>query len=723
MFSDYLNGLQGPIQNVVAMDPSNDNYHYFRGGDYDDAELDILQRYKRYNGLEGNTVTASDSPETYPTQSPLGPSTEDVNQDQNLSKTESYFQYLINLNPNQMNVGSNYITDKQTRTITTLNEEDRDVIWYQFKIPVRDLNANGAQRIGGIQDFRSIRFLRMFMKGFTDNVTLRFARLELVRGEWRKFNSFLEPDPGPPTKEEVTFDISAVNLEENRNKTPVNYVLPEGITRELAVGSTVSTQLNEQSLALNICGLPDGSSRSAFRNLNIDMRTYKKLKMFIHAESVEGQQELNYGDLSVFVRLGSDFKDNYYEYEIPLEPTAFGSTLPLEVWPRSNDMEIDFAQLKKAKTERDLSSHPVNLDYTKFIEDGTRKLTVKGNPVLSAVKTVMIGIRNPLAVDNTWSVNDDASTECAEIWVNELRLSDFDERSGWAAIARLNTQLADLGNLSVAGNMSTPGFGSIEKKVNERQKEEIRGIDASSNIELGKFLPEKSGIKIPLYLGYSESVSNPQFDPLSPDLETREVTDALSSAERREFLRRRRDYLKRRSFNLTNVRKDRSPDAKKQHFYDVSNFSASYSYSEITSYDINTEFNNSRNYRGGLTYNFSPKAKSLKPFAGIGFIGKSKWFKLLKDFNVNLGPKQFSFRTDIDRTYNEFQARNNSTVFNFPPQAQYTKTFNWTRVYDLKYDLTKSLRVNFSANNRAIIGEPAGLVDREEDSYQDLNST
>jgi cell surface protein SprA len=718
--AQYLGELPGPIADIAILDPAYDNYHHFRGTDYDDDELDILQRYKRYNGYEGNTVTASDSPENYPTQSPLGPSTEDVNQDQNLSKTESYFQYKVNLVPSQMSVGNNYITDRQVRAVTTANDETREVIWYQFKIPVRDLNRASAERIGGIQDFRSIRFMRMFMKGWSEDVTLRFARLELVRGEWRKYNGSLESVFGQPNETDPTFDISAVNLEENSNKTPINYVLPDGITRELAVGSTAATQLNEQSLALNVCDLSDGVSKAAFRNLNIDMRQYKKLKMFIHAEDATNNGNMGYGDLTVYVRLGSDFKDNYYEYEVPVYPTAWGDNQPEQVWPQENDMEIVFADLKRAKTERDFNQWPVNVPYEEIIENGTRKLTVVGNPVLSAVKTIMIGIRNPAANSNPWMASDDGQDKCAEIWVNELRLSDFDERSGWAAVARVNTQLADLGNLSVAANMSTPGFGSIEKKVNERQKEEIRGIDASSNIELGKFLPEESGIKIPLYMGYSETVSNPQFDPLSPDIETSDVSGSLTGEERRAYLRRRRDFLKRRSINLTNVRKERASGASKPHFYDISNFSASYSYSEITAYDINTEFNNTRNYHGGLTYNFAPKPKTFSPFASVGFINKSKWFKLVKDFNVNLGPKQFSFRTDVDRTYNEFQARNNSTSFNFPPQSQYTKTFNWTRVYDLKYDLTKSLRVNFSANNRAIIGEPAGIVDREDDSYADL---
>ena len=726
IFEDYLNSLPTSVANALingigptGPDPSGDNFHYFRGSDYDNLQLNTLERYKEFNGMDGNSVTTADSNEDFPTQGTTLPSTEDINQDQNLSKSESYFQYKVELTPN-LQVGQNYVTDIADRVANTV-DGPKNVRWYQFKIPLRDLGINGAKRVNGIQDFRSIRFIRMFMKGWSEEVTLRFARLELIRGEWRKYVDDLS-EAGEGEGDEVgltTFDISAVNIEENSSRFPINYVLPPGITREIDAGTANLRNLNEQSLALEVCNLKDGDARSAFRNLLVDMRAYRKLKMFIHAESSdENLFPLRNDDISVFVRLGTDFDQNYYEYEIPLAVTTWGSNAQESVWPEENNMEIVFRDLQTIKTERNLQQWPINLVYEG--NDGRNVIRVKGNPVLSAVKTIMIGVKNPKRENNPFSDMDDGLDKCFEVWVNELRLSDFDQRGGWAAIARVSAQLADFGNVSVAGNYSTPGFGSIEKKVSERSRETIRGIDATSNLELGKFFPEKSGVKIPMYLGYSESVITPQFDPLSPDIEYTDIQDDLGPDERNK----RETYSRLRSINFTNVRKEKSPDKKILYPWDISNFTFSYSYSETFFRDINTEFNNSRTYRGGLTYTYSPKPLEIKPFTKLPLIRKSSWLKIIKDINFNLGPKQFAFRTDVNRTYNETQARNNIEGFDFPPLPQYTKTFNWSRIYDLQYDITKSLKLDFNANNLAIIDEPQGRVNKDfVDEYQAFRDT
>jgi cell surface protein SprA len=718
LFADFLNSLAPEVRVILEADPSNDNYSYFRGANVDN--LNIIDRYKRWNATEGNSVTTVDSQENFPTQATTLPTTEDINQDQNLSKNESYFEYRVSLRPAQMNIGQNYITDK-FETFASTQSGSRPITWYQFKIPVRDLAQPGAGSVGGIQDFRSIRFFRMFLNGWDEEVTLRFARLEMVRGEWRRYTESLAA-PGEGDGGEVgntLFNISAVNIEENGNRDPVNYVLPPGIQREVNTATANLANLNEQSLALEVCNLRDGDSRGAVRNVDIDMRSYKKLKMFIHAEDDDQFEDLKYGDLTVFIRLGSDFNQNYYEYEIPVRPTGWFATLDQDIWPTANDMEINFELLRDAKAARNNDPTAIlNQPYVVF--DGDRKVTIVGNPVLSSVRTIMLGVRNPQRDENIWGT-DLGLDVCAEVWVNELRLADFDQRGGWAAIGRFTTQLADLGNLSVAGNISTPGFGSIEKKVSERLREEIRGVDASSNIELGKFLPEESGVRIPMYLGFSETVSNPQFDPLSPDLETSDVVD--QQEDKRSYIKQRRSLTQRRSINFTNVRKERSKDATGPPMpYDISNFTFSYSFSEQSHKDINTEYNNNKVYHGGLSYNYQPKPLKVQPFGSVGFMQTSKWLRLLKEFNFNVGPRQFSFRTDVNRTYSAYQSRNNldnPLLADFTPPAQFTKTFTWQRVYDVKYDITKNLKLNFLANNNAIIGEPAGRVDKTfEEEYQ-----
>jgi len=713
-FSTYLNQLSAGARNVWQNDPSNDDYRFFRGDDYDNANADILERYKRFNSPEGNSVTDEDSPENYPTQQTTLPTTEDTNQDQNLGESESYFQYKIPLKPADMVVGQGFITDRILGTASTPNGP-KQVYWYQFKVPVQQ----PTDMVNGIQDFRSIRFLRMYLHGWQQEVTLRFARFEFVRGEWRKYLQSLDTpgegiggDPDP-----TTFQIAAVNVEENGNRTPINYVLPPGINKEVDVASANLRNLNEQSLQLKTCNLRDGDSRAGFRNVQFDIRSYKKMRMYIHAEGSDPNRPLQYGEASVFVRLGNDFDQNYYEYEVPLTPSAFNDRDPFNVWPEANDMIIEFAKLNDLKIQRDQSGTPRSIRYKG--NDGDRRIFVRGNPNLSQMRTVMIGIRNPKREGeeaNPW-VQDDGMPQCLEVWVNELRLTDFDQSGGWAALARVNAQLADLGSVSVAGNYSTPFWGSIDKKVSERQRETKYGVDVSANLEMGKFLPEATKVKVPLYLGFSEQISNPQFDPLNPDIRFDDATRTLTREERRARLKMSQTYTRRRSINLTNVHKDRE-GGKDEHFFDVENLSLTYAYSDQEYHDVNTAYENTRTYRGSLAYTHNPKPRPIEPFAGIGFIAKSKWLKLIKEFNVNFGFKQITMRTGVDRMYLERLVRPNPDIETLAPLPTYNKNFNWNSQYGFRYDITKSLKLDFNANNLAFIGETPGRVNaKDKDEY------
>ncbi len=719
-FSDYLQEVAQVVTDPTALssiqnDPSNDDYRFFRGSQQDDDQLSILERYKRFNGPEGNSVTDEDSGEQYPTQQTTLPSTEDINQDQNLSESESYFHYRVRLRPQDMVVGQNFIADRILATANT-PEGPKQVYWYQFKIPVRQ----PTQAVNGIQDFRSIRFMRMYVHGWQQEVTLRFARLEFIRGEWRKYLFSLEtPGEGLGSDPDATlFEVAAVNIEENGNRTPINYVLPPDINQEIDVASANLRNLNEQSLQLKVCNLRDGDARAVFRNVSFDIRSYKKMRMFIHAESGDANLPIQFGDATVFIRLGNDYEQNYYEYEVPVRPSEFFNRDPYSVWPEANNMVIEFAKLNDLKIQRDQGGIPRNQRYAGT--DGDRRIFVKGNPNLSRMTTIMIGIRNPSKdgdEQNPWK-QDDGLPKCLEVWVNELRLTDFDQRGGWAALARVNTQLADLGNVSIAGNYSTPFWGSIDKRVSERSRETTYGIDVAANLEMGKFLPEASNIRVPMFMGYTEQISNPQFDPLNPDIEWADATRTLTREERRERLKQSRTYVRRRSINFTNVRKDRG-QGKKEMFYDVENLNLSYSYSDQEYFDINTAFENTRIYRGSIAYIHNPRPRPLEPFKEIGLIKKSKWLKALRDFNVNMGLKQVSLRTSVDRMYMERLIRPNPDIESLPQLPTYNKNFNWTSQYGFRYELTKALKVDVNANNMAWVGEPPGRVDPKiRDSYE-----
>ena len=706
-------------------DPSADDYNFFRDDDYDAQQLNTLQRYKKYNGLEGNSPTAeqsaSQNADGYPTTASTLPNSEDINRDFTLNESERYYQYRVKISAADIdpsNVGNNYITDVIEAPAPT-KQGIRNVRWYQFKIPIRD---DQKQAIGGISDFRSIRFMRIFMTGFEDPVFLRFARLELIRGEWRRYTGLREEGSGIATDQFPSFNIAAVNIEENSKKTPVNYILPPDILREINFGTTNLQRLNEQSLALDVCGLKDGAFEAAYRNVSHDVRSYKRLKMFAHLEVNPNTDVLKDGDVRAFIRLGSDFENNYYEYEIPLKVTPPGfyngdsESDQRIVWPNENVFDIEFNDLHFAKTKRNEAVLAGNASISSRFEyqvNGTQnKIYVVGNPNLSTLRTVMLGVRNP--AKRNASDGDDGLSKCAEVWFNELRVTDFDNQSGWAAIGRLNTKLADLGTASLSGSMSTPGFGSVEKKVSERQRETIQQFDASFTTDLGRFLPKATNLKIPMYVGYSKGIVKPQFDPLNPDLEFDRILPELSDSLQEAMLDVSKKLTQRRSVNFTNVRKEKSAENKISTPLDISNFSATYAYTETYERDINIEHNTTRLYKGAITYDYSLKPITVAPFKNVGFL-KSKYFKLITDANFFIGPKQIAFRTDVNRMYNERVIRNNNPGITANLKPFYNKSFTWARAYDLKYDITRALKFDFTATNEALLLEKDGLVDKRQD--------
>lgn len=720
-FQTYINQIRNRVTNEQVIsetesDPSSDDYKYFLSSDFDQQKADILDRYKYFNNTENNSpIATSSSSQSYST-----PDVEELGSDITMNETESYYQYRVSLRPEDMVVGKNFITDVVT------GEKDKilnkAVKWYQFKIPISEYE----NVIGSIEDFKSIRFMRMFMKGFTDTTILRFATLELVRGEWRKYNySLVEGQEGMPSADlpSSSFAISTVNIEENNKRTPVNYVLPPGVDRVIDPSQSQVTQLNEQSMEYKVENLADGDAKSAYKTLNVDVRHYKYLKMDIHAEKIEGYA-LDDDEVTAFIRLGSDYSNNYYEYEVPLKLTPYKSNYNNNkesdreiVWPRDNLIDINLDDLVDVKLARNSemkkSGSKVTLTTVYSMADGTNTMKVVGNPNLSEVKVVMIGIRNPAKSSNS---EDDGMAKSVIAWFNELRLTNYDNDGGWAANTQVTAKLADLGTVTVAGSMYTPGFGSIDSKSNERSTDNHYEYDASTSLELGKFLPEKANVKIPMYAGISESVSNPEYNPLDPDVTMKQSLQGLSSSEQDSLKRLVQDYSRRRSINFTNVKIDKQ--SAKPHFWNISNFALSYSYSELYSRNVNTDHKIQRSVRGALTYNYNKQTKYITPFKNVSWLN-SKYLRIIKDFNFSLFPSQVSFRTDLDRSYFEQQSRNLDNP-NEIINPTYSKDFQWNRNYSLNWDLAQSLKLDFTASNTARIDEPDGMVDkrRDRDSYE-----
>jgi cell surface protein SprA len=683
-----LDGLNDTEENAkfgteigeVLDDPSSDNYRFFRGSEYDKENATILRRYKDYNNTEGNSPTAGLSTESFPTSATTIPDNEDVNKDQTMNTIDAYYQYKISLNPAELVVGKNNIVDDKTVVRSTPDGATKSIKWYQFRIPVTSGTA-----VNGIDGFNSIRFMRMFLTKFKKPVVLRFGQLQLVRGDWRRYNKQLCDDLGVvcddlEPSELDDFTVGVVNIEENSPE----YVLPPGIVREQLQGSTSVQLQNEQSLAVKIENLPVGEIRGVYKNTINDLRMYKRLKMFIHAKGVNG--ELNDGEMTAVVRLGADLTDNFYQVEIPLVATKDTHTSAEEIWP--NDLQVDLEELAALKIKRyeAVGSSTTNELYSLPGTNGAT-YSVKGNPNLSNIKTIMMGAKNIADIGN----------KSAEIWFNELRVAGFDNQGGWATVLSANANFADIADIALTGRMQTVGFGNVEQRVNERSQEEVKQYGVNTSVNVGKLItPKKWGVKIPMSFSISEEFKSPKYDPQYQDVlfeEAKEINDNSDNAI---------DYTKQKSISFINVRKERSSELKRLPMpYDIENFSVSYSYNEHFHKDYNTQKYLVQDVRTSATYSYIIKSKPVEPFKNMSVFKNSKYFKLIKDFNFYLLPNSIGVNSNITRNYNEQLQRNLVPgLSTLPTLRQRNFLFDWD--YSIGYDLTKSLKLNFRAANKYI---------------------
>ncbi len=723
--SIFLNNVQASVNASVFTklqnDPSSDNYQYFKDENIYGNEPSILKRYEGFCGIEGNSPVQTNSVSS--TAQTNLPDKEDLNKDNTLNENEEYFQYEVDLTRNTMDVGQNPYIISKVDGQTDANGVQAH--WYQFRIPIKEY----ASRVGQIPDFKSIQFMRMFMTGWQDtNVVLRFATLELRRNQWRTYNlNINDPCDGLGTDlPGSSLNVASVGIEEHSAKTPVNYVLPPDIERTQALGSQTNqfVQQNEQSLALKVCDLKDCSRRAVFKNITLDVRRYKRLKMYIHANNIDGQIGVKDSDVTAFIRVGSDFKDNYYEYEVPLKITAAGkydnnSTTDRQiVWPSENSIDLVLQDFIALKEKRNLIPgwNRTNV-YTEKVDGRLRSIV--GNPDIGSIKTIMLGIHNPTKGDPNNPLGgdgDDGREKCVEVWFDELRVSGFEESGGAAALATVNVKLADLGNISLGGSMHTKGFGQVEQKIDQRYKDNLYKYDFATNIEAGKLLPEKAGIRIPFYANYSQQFSTPEFDPYQFDIPTKDYMKALREVvgkdSARHYLRQIQTINTTRGYNFSNVRVVPQTKAKKPHIYDPGNFNFTYAYREQLLSDPYVEKNSKKNWSGIIGWSFAPQSKDFAPFKKL-IRTKSKWADIIKDFSFNPMPSTMSFTTDLNRDFTEIKLRSLGEVdFAIPPT--YSKNFRWNRSYVFKYNPFKSLSIDYSATDNARIDEPYGHIDTKE---------
>lgn len=701
-FQDYLTGLQAVAPQAYSLavnDPAADNFKPYRDPSYDAINAGILRRYKDINNPHGNSPVSTGSSQ-FVNAFTQYPDAEEMNRDNTLNEVEEYFEYEVDIRPN-MAVGSNFITDIRPVDVDLADPQQgrRRENWYLFRIPVSEF----TNKVGNIPDFKSIRFIRMYVTGFADSVVMRFGKLELVRNQWRKFQYQIDTTGNYvplPSNDPTVFNTLAVNVEENDRRTPVAYRIPPGIERQQQLSNNnVQLYLNEQSLSIQMDNLQPAEARGVFKNMNLDMRQYGKLRMFIHAEARQFDNNIIDGTLTAVVRFGSDLQANYYEVRIPLKKTPWFATDSLAIWPEVNNLDFDLSELTQMKLRRNNSGVSPSAYYSEKLDNG-RIYALIGNPNLGEVRSMLLSVENSSKVPVS-----------AEVWFNELRFSNLDEKGGWAATGRVDLKLADLGSISLSGSARSRGFGTIEQRVNERSREDMRSFDISANIDAGRLLPKRLGVQIPVYAGISKIINTPEYDPYDLDIRLNDKLNATADKQSKDSIRNdAQDIITIKTLNFTNVKKMK-PEGRQVKIWSITNFDFSYSYIATQQHNPLIENYEMKRTRGVLGYTYQPQPKYFEPFKFIK--SKSKWIALVKDFNLNYVPSQLAFRADVFRQFGATRPRNvGGGPYKIP--ETYDKYFTFDRYYVLQWNLTRSLSIDFSATNNARIDEPYGRIDTKE---------
>ncbi|MDO5655115.1 MAG: cell surface protein SprA [Flavobacteriaceae bacterium] len=693
VFSNFTNSVTGEV------DPAADNFVYYLDNRWDNTEWSgsVPNRYKYFRNPEGNSPSGSLEAGS------ATPDSEDINMDYNLDRIENYNQYTISLGQNDLNLDHPFIVDAKRVTATFENGQTGQTNWFLFRVPVSDFDQNAGAASQDV--LSSARFMRMIIKGFNEQTTLRFATMDMVRSDWRRYAKNIYPNislpEGEDTSDVANLAIGNVNIEENSTGTPP-YMVPPGIRREQYQTNAGLQSQNEASMVLQLQTLAPQDARGVFKNTNLDLRRYKKLRMFTHVHTGENGVETN--DLKMFIRLGSDLANNYYEYEIPMEYTPLGANSATAIWPINNMIDLNTDALIDAKKfayeAGDLNRFPYPVD------DMGKMIYVKGRPSLGNISTIMIGVRN----------SGNTEVQNAIVWVNELRLSEIDNEGGYAAQANLNVSLGDFAQINASGSITSVGFGALDRGPVERQQEEIKNYTLNTAVNLDKFLPEKWGLKIPFNYVVSEQFIDPKFNPLDNDIEF----DEDPRKEQLESIVR--TYSKQMTYGFSNIRKERVNNAIPRRFYDVENLTLSMLYNSDFYRDIYTEYNKEKNLRASLNYNYNFRIKYFEPFKNWYMVHdtaqSARYLKWVKELNLNPVPTRLGFRTDIIRTYNEQQYRDlnsylvsGGTPVHFNPIFSNNFLFNWQ--YNIGFDLTKSLRLDFNSATRTLSDIPYNQPDND----------
>jgi cell surface protein SprA len=641
---------------TLGSDPSGDDYAY------DNQTRD----YNHINGTENSKNGPGG----------LIPDTEDLNSNGIADKTNAYMEYELSLdtlkanNPRIVGGGENQ--------------------WFQFRIPIREYT-----RLVGMSapNFENVEYMRIYFLNATDTIHVRIADFSLVGNQWQELN-----------KGDTTFAVSVVSVEEN----PLGYTSPPGVVRERdKTRPNENVQANEQSLALQLKGIPEGESRQAVKYYTLrplDLFSYKSMKMFVHpSDAIEYIDENNY-DAEVFFRFGLDSL-NFYEYRAPLRQDPGNDN-----W---SEIAINFADLTVIKQGRD----SINIiSRPRPVPGGALGAVyrVLGNPSLTQVRYFSVGVTNHR--DNLHH----GEALHGQVWVNELRLTSVDDTPGWAYRFDTQLKLADLGAVSFNYSKQDPNFHRLEERFGSRQTGTNWGVNAT--LQLEKFFPNDwVGTSFPVSYSHTINKVSPKYLPNSDVLvseaaglasakvlQTPGATQAAADAEAQRVI------LEAETYRVTDTYA--APTfhigfpSQEWYIRDTFNkltFGFTYTRSRERNPAVASHLSWSWNARISYAIQFSPDYY----FAPFKSLFKGLWFlDEYKDFKIYFAPSSFNW------SFGATRARDNSVQRVFNSQEIVSRNFTASRQVGFAWKLTEGGLTNLSGTYNLDIA--SSLLDFETDRFK-----
>ena len=756
-FADFLSSLdrgssdpryRAEVAKALA-DPSGDDYHYFgntqyyQNSEFYPAPATFQQHFSRYfaghelNAFETQTKLANNT--SVRRGNSRFPDSEDRNLNSTVDTENSYFQYEIPLSKRSLD--SLAVPERVDDYIVgeVADADGNGTGWYQVRIPVQQF----TRRVGDIQDFSLIEFIRIWTTGHEVPFTARFASLELVGSQWQKSEAItLEREtPFDTTGTETRLTISSINNEENAEtyQPPIGAVVSQS---RLASGRVQNAR--EQSLVIRAENLGPGQQRAIFKtqNAGVDLLKYSNLRMFVHAHGqlADGTDlaslplEESRTKATLFVRLGSNETNDYYEYEQPLTPSYETAGNSDELWRTAVDyegqfrdlgsMNIELGALNQLKVARDRIAFPTDStfwsttggelttadspDASLFAPPGTR-LGIRGTPSLGKVNAIVIGVRNP--ADSTL-FGSEYILEDITLWVNELRVAGYDSENGWAALSNMDIKLADLGRVKASFQRQTDGFGSLSSSLGEREQLNINNWTVTTEVNADKLIPERFGWTLPVNVQIQSNTTTPRFSPTRGDIRLEEILDQIDQREdltvqekeaaRTEATEAAQTYTLSKSLS---TRLGKTGSRNKILRNTVDGISLSYSQAESNGRSPSQEVNDSWRWSSSMGYRFqSRNPKTLRPFF---FLDGVPLLRTLGGLNFNYLPSLVSTSGSFRRQFSQTRERpvvaagdTTSTPFEVRFPLREKHTFSHGRDFQFQYNPFNFLNLSFDTKTQ-----------------------